>query len=738
MANNNMSLSGVINKVVFTAPNGFKILSVTPLGTKDKITCVGNSDMELHAGLTIVVSGKKEMSKYGEQLKFENIQIRIPENGSGMVVFLASGLFDGIGERKAQAIVDKFGDDLPRIIEESPSELAKVRGVSEEMATGISQTWKLHQGMKEIYEFLSNANVTTKTCQKIYEEYKEDSVRIINANTYVLALDIEGFGFIKSDSIALGLGYRREDPRRIDASLNYVLMDNADRNGHLFMKEDGLIDEAQKLLGFAQPDHIISRLNFLLSDKNLTETKLTYKEIDGDRCYYYEKYALLEEAVCQAINNLKNLKTDYVYDLALKETLSELQEEGVTLSGEQILAVRGALENRLFIISGRPGTGKTTILKCITRTLQKMSKGFILNAPTGKAARRISESTKFTATTIHKWVLSNREIWDFGYNQEKISNAPDKTVVLDESSMIDLKLFNLILATSYDNAHFIFLGDARQLPPIGLGDIFRCMIEEESVMSATLGRVFRQAEGSGILDFLTSIEEDKPWLPSLQSLSDLEKDAVLINFKEDIRQQKLIDLFMRYYREGKDVQILTPKREGSVGVETLNRIIQEKINAPSPDKAEKVKGKVTFREGDKVMFTENNKELDVSNGDIGKITKIKDEDKGFSISIVVNGEIVVADSLDSLEHAYAITIHKSQGSEYEIVILCILAEAYFMLNKNLLYTGASRAKKKLLLMGDPKSLKMCIERGEASIRNTDMPNLLKLQEVIKKKKKKRA
>jgi exodeoxyribonuclease V alpha subunit len=738
MAKDNLSFSGVIDKVVFTAPNGFKILSVTPLGTKDKVTCVGNTELELHAGLTIVVSGKKEMSKYGEQLKFENLQVRIPENGSGMVVFLASGLFEGVREKKAKAIVDKFGDELPKIIEESPLELVKVRGITEEIALGIAATWKLHQGMKEIYEFLSNANVTTKTCQKIYEEYKEDAVKIINANAYILALDIDGFGFIKSDSIALGLGYRREDPRRIDAALNYVLMDNADRNGHLFMKEDELITESQKLLGYAQPDHIISRLNFLLSDKNDSKMELVYKEIAGDRCYYYSKYANLEEAVCNAINSLKGLKTDFVYDLALKETLAELQEEGITLSGEQILAVRGALENRIFVISGRPGTGKTTILKCITRTLAKMGRGFILTAPTGKASRRISESTSFPAQTIHKFVLSNKELWNFKYVPKRVTKTPDKTLVMDESSMIDLKLFNQILATSFDNAHFIFLGDARQLPPIGLGDIFRCMIEEESVQSAVLGRVFRQAEGSGILDFLTSIEEDKPWLPELKSVDDLEKDAVLINFREEIRQQKLIDLYMRYFREGKDVQILTPKREGQIGVETLNRIIQEKINPASPEKLEIPKGKVVFREGDKVMFTENNKELEVSNGDIGKITRIQHGDKKIKVSIVVNGDIVETDSLDSLEHAYAITIHKSQGSEYEIAILCILSEAYFMLNKNLLYTGASRAKKKLLLMGDYKSLKMCIAKGEASIRNSDIPNLLKVKEEAPKKKRKQA
>ena len=731
------SYSAIINRIVYQSPNGYKVLSITPLGTKEKLTCVGNTDIELHDGLTIVISGKKEKStNYGDQIRFSEIQIRIPENGKAVEVFLASGLFAGIGDKKAKVMVAKFGDDLPEIILNDYEKLATVRGINEVLAKSISDTWKMHQGMKDICEFLSNAHVTSKTCQKIYDEYGADAVRIINDNTYVLALDIDGFGFIKSDSIALGLGYRRDDPRRIDAALNWVLMDNADRNGHLYMKEEEMIDACQKLLGFAQPDQIIARLNFILSDDNNSRMLLVVKEIDGIRCYYYQKYAELEENVCRAINNIKGLKTNYVYDLALTETLKELESEGVTLSGEQVLAVRGAIENRLYVISGRPGTGKTTILKCITKTLDKIRKGFVLAAPTGKASRRISEATKFEATTIHKYVFMNKGAWDFRFDASKIIQDTETTMITDESSMVDLKLCNQILATGHNALHLIFLGDARQLPSIGLADIFRCMIIEESIQSAVLNRVFRQVEGSGILDFLSSIEEDRPYLPELRTIDDLEKDAVMLNFRESVRQQKLIDLYLRYHREGKDVQILSPMREGSMGVNTLNQIIQERLNPASSDKAEAKKGFSTFREGDKVMFTENNKELNVSNGDIGRIIKMDLEKSEYSIS--VNGTSVKAESLDDFEHAYAITIHKSQGSEYEVAILCILSEAYFMLNKNLLYTGASRAKKKLLLMGDPKSLKMCITRGEVSVRNSDISNLLKTQEAKKRNKRKRA
>lgn len=736
MSKENISTSGIIERIIFTAPNGYKVFSMRTLGEGKKLTCQGNDLLDVHAGLTVIVTGKMEDSKYGKQLKVSDLQIRLPENSASLYLYLSSGLFEGIGEARAKSIIKEFGDDTEKVIEEEPEKLTRIKGITKDMAKKISETWYSNKQISELYEFLAGAGVTTNACKKIFEELGEKAVAIINSNAYRLALEVDGFGFIKADQIAQGIGYKLTDIRRIDAGINWILKDHSDQNGHLYLREDSLIKQTQKLLGYKDADKIIERLNVILSDNAPKEMKLAYKEINGERCYYFAKYLELEEELCRAINDLKSLKTDYVYDLSLTKSLKKLEKDGVILSGEQQLAVRGALENRLFVISGRPGTGKTTILKCLVNTLEDIGMDVYLTAPTGKASRRISESTGFEASTIHSHVFKQKDSWKFKFDSKGISKKPQRVFIVDESSMIDLKLLRLIFASEFRDSHIVFLGDARQLPPIGLGDIFRCMIEEESIHSMELTRIYRQADGSGILDFLSSIESNDPSLPLLQKIEDLDKDAVMLTFKEDNRQSKIIELYMRYYNLGKDIQILSPKREGSTGVETLNNILREKVNPPNPSKTEIKIGYRLFRVGDKVMFTENQKDSNVSNGDIGIIKRIDLEKRTAVIDL--GTETFTLKELSTLEHAYAITIHKSQGSEYEIVLLCIFSEAYFMLNKNLLYTGSSRAKKKLLLFSDRPSLRMCINRGEVSIRESDMGNLLSAQNKKKKSKKKTA
>lgn len=704
-----MLITGTVGRVIYSGGNGWAVFTMKH--ENDNVTCAGIMP-EVYAGMSVTVVGDfQKTPKYGEQFAFTKYSKRLPESEDAIRKFLSSKYIKGVSAVTAKHITDKFGKDTKKILDESPERLLEIPGISLKKLDTIIECWNKTRYIQRIFEFLAPADVTELVAEKIYEHYKDDAIFLIQENAYRLSLEVDGFGFIKSDKVALGIGYQRADHRRIDSALNYILMTEAENNGDLYLKENALIAGTQRLLGFSTSDEIIRRMNHLLendvkSTKDGFNLRISYRLKDGERYYYYTKFMEYEDYCVNFINKIKFEPSLISYEIALMNSLKKMEEMGVRLSGEQLEAVKGALENRLFVISGGPGTGKTTILKVVGMVLEELGLPFSFMAPTGKASRRITGSTGFDARTIHSNIA-------LCFSEEvKISG----TVVVDEFSMGDLKLiYTLFKLCMAGQIQLLFVGDYRQLPPVGLGDFFNCLVHSLTVKKMVLTNIFRQKEGSGILTFIDSIFTKTPVIDHLRHPDDLQKDAVFIQYKDkSIGLTKLVALYRRLTRDEPDTQIITCKKDGEFGINSVNKAIQQELNPESIVNKTLEIGYKKFRVNDRVIITKNDKERDVSNGDVGVVRRINFEEK--TLEAEVDGKIVTVEKFDELELAYAITVHKSQGSEYAKVIFLVYTESSFMLNLNMLLTGASRGKKGLIIQGEYKALMIAMNKGLQSKR----------------------
>lgn len=724
-----ITIEGTIDYILFPKKgqpqpdNGFAIASLKPSGnkkSKDNISVKG-SIPGIHVGMSVKVSGEWKSDSYGNFLSVRSFEEKEAGSVDGIRNYLASGLVKGIGEATAAKIVDKFGEDTVRIIEEEPERLLEVKGMNEKKQQALVESWREHLGVKKVMIFLKTYNVGNANAARIYKKYGSDSISVLKANPYVLADDVDGIGFITADSISMAMGMDRRNPGRIRSALLYTMNDASERKGHVYHTVPDLMEDVLELLNgsVSAPDEEVTRDDVLQAIRAMKEKKDIISEGDDPERLYVPMFYYAEKNVAQKIALLckeKEKHHDVDFDKLEKQS-------GIAFDDVQKDAISLASTSRFCVITGGPGTGKTTTMKGVIKEATGRGLKVLLAAPTGRASRRLAETTGMGAKTIHR-LLEFFPSGGFGKDDE--NPLTGDLLVVDESSMIDSMLMHCLLKAVPLSMRVVLVGDVDQLPSVGAGNVLRDIIDSGCVPVVRLTRIFRQAQGSLIVSNAHAVNEGRaPALPC--NLTPQGDDFCFVPREETMDVQKdIVTLVSKYipaqfgYRHT-DIQVLSPMRKGPLGTEELNRILQNELN---PSCVAVRYGSVEFRNGDRVMQTKNNYEWDVFNGDIGRVISVDPVVK--SVTVDFDGTVVEAkgDKLASLDLAYACTIHKSQGSEYPVVIVPVSLSHYVMLQRNLLYTAITRAKKRCVLVGDRRAVMTMVGNNVVSKRNSALKEKL--------------
>lgn len=708
------TISGYIERIVFrNEDNGYTVLSIVE--NKAEITCVGNFSY-INEGEYAEFEGYfKVHSEYGEQFVVEKYEIKVPEDAIAIGRYLGSGAIKGVGPALADRIVKRFGEDTFRIIEEEPERLGEVKGISQRMATEIASQLEEKKDMRKAMIFLQQYGIGMQLAIKIYQKYGMDMYNIVKTNPYKLADDIQGVGFKIADEIAMKAGISADSDFRIKSGILYTLTQES-ANGHAYLPVDILQNKTQVLLETLEGD-FEEYIRDLVLDK-----RVVLKDLNGIKAVYHANYYYTELAIAVKLNEL-NIQADVAYDRAISKIKRLEEDTGVELDEMQRQAVVEAAGSGILVITGGPGTGKTTTINMIIKFFEEEGMEILLGAPTGRAAKRMTETTGREALTIHRLLEVNGGPSEtdlsantrFGRTEENPLEAD--VVIIDEMSMVDMFLMYALLKAIPVGTRLILVGDVNQLPSVGPGNVLRDIIESERFNVVKLNKIFRQAAVSDIVVNAHMINQGKPI-----ALDNKSKDFLLVKRNEanaiiNATITLVKDKLPRYVNAGMlDVQVMSPMRKGVLGVENLNTILQQFLNPPAASKEEKEYGGGVFRQGDKIMQIKNNYQTEweyrgvngvvvergmgVFNGDIGIIRQINTYTEMLEVEFD-DGKFVIYSfkQLDELELAYAVTIHKSQGSEYPAVVIPLLSGPRQLMNRNLLYTGVTRAKKCVCLVG---------------------------------------
>ena len=708
-----------INSIIFTNKiTGYAVLSASEKTGKHYgklFTLVFKSGMiDPKTGYDLIVSGDWIIDKtYGKQFLANNYTEVKPTDSDGIVSYLSCGLFKGIGEKFARKIVDVFGEETINIIENEPEKLSEVKGLGKKKVESLVEGFKEHKNIQEIIMFFTQYGITTNMIMKIYKEYGADTLQIVKENPYRLCYDIDGIGFKRTDDVALKIGVDKYDENRIASCLDYVLTE-AGESGHTFMFKDSLVEEAKMLLDI-EDEYIIKQIDFMLKYDEL-------KTINGNEIFSKSMYYAEKNVADKLIRLVEN--KPYVSE-TIPKTVKEIEEEiGIEYNEDQKQAIWTAINSNVMVLTGGPGTGKTTALLGIIKTLKSMDLTIACAAPTGRAAKRMSEVTGLGAKTIHRLLEYNPQC---GYQRNENNPLLQDVIIVDEVSMVNILLMNNLLKAVKPNSKLILVGDENQLPAIGPGNVLHDIIESEAIPVVTLKEIFRQAEGSRIITNAHNIINNKPII-----VNNSEKGTDFFFIQEEnpdavdslIQQLVSMRLPKTYGLKPTDIQVLSPRRKDVLcSANDLNQILQRTLNT---SEVSLQTGNTTFKLGDKVMQIKNNYEKDVFNGDVGFITAIDNDEKLITVEyddgFMVNYD---ATEFDELVLAYASTIHKSQGSEYPIVVIPLLMSFSIMLKRNLIYTGITRAKNICIIVGDRKALARAIRDTTIEKRNTMLEDWLK-------------
>ncbi|CAN5868712.1 ATP-dependent RecD-like DNA helicase [soil metagenome] len=713
------TLRGLVERVTFhTEESGYCVLKVKPEKGGELVTVLGHAPRVV-AGENIEATGEwVQNADYGRQLKADAIKLSRPSSIEGLTRYLGSGLIDGIGPKYAQRVVEKFGEDVFEIIENYSARLEEVEGVGKKRRLEIRESWMKQKALHEIMIFLHQRGISTSRALRIYKTYGEEAVAVLQKNPYQLAIDIHGVGFKTADEIAGQMGIAKDAPQRIRAGLLYGL-EKASESGHVCLPETMLVEEAEKVL----------QVSVALIDTELKAMLhagvLIRQQVDGKEMIYLPLLLKAERSIAARLHLLLQMPVSYPameIDKAIawaeKETKRELAES-------QRRAVREALQERVLIITGGPGVGKTTIVNTILTVLGAKKVQAVLAAPTGRAAQRLGESTGLEAKTLHRLLEYQSEgVW--GRNEHK--RLEGDLFVIDECSMVDVSLMAQLLKSLPDNAHLLLVGDADQLPSVGPGSVLQDLIASGKVPCVKLTEVFRQAAQSRIITAAHAINQGL--LPELKPARDADFFFLERNSTEDIQQtiaQLLKERLPAKYDFDpvSDIQVLCPMNRQALGTIAFNALLQETLNPPSEMKFEVERFNQTFRVGDKVIQNRNNYDKEVFNGDIGHISSI--ETDPVSVLVRFDAKRLVryeTGELDELQLAYAITIHKSQGSELPCVIIPLSMAHFIMLERNLIYTGVTRGKKLVIIVGESKALSLAVQKTGARQRWTGLRDWL--------------
>lgn len=715
-------LAGYVEHIIYrNADNGYTVLNL--VSGEEEITCVGIFSA-IAEGENIEAFGDyTDHPTYGQQFKVERFEEKAPEDRESIERYLGSGAIKGIGLALAARIVRRFKEDTFRIIEEEPERLAEIKGISDRKAMEIASQVNEKRDLRQAMIFLQQYGITMNLAVKVYQAYGQEVYRIIKENPFQLADDMEGVGFHTADEIAARVGIRMDSDFRMKSGILYVLL-QASGEGHTYLPQEELSRRAARLLEVPE-EQIENQYMDLAIERKIIQKQME-KEVFGTQIYASSYYYI--EA--NASTMLKQLNVRYdIPDIEIEQRIRNIEKQtGMALDEQQVVAVKEAVQNGLLVITGGPGTGKTTTINTIIKYFEAEGMDIFLGAPTGRAAKRMSETTGFEARTIHRMLELNGGM-DGGTGFERNEQNPLETdvIIIDEMSMVDITLMNSLLKAVAIGTRLILVGDVNQLPSVGPGSVLKDIIQSHACNVVMLTKIFRQASTSDIIVNAHKINHGEEVTLDNKSMDFFflkRYDAdVIINVVLQLIKQKLPKFVDAAPYE---IQVLTPMRKGLLGVERLNGILQKYLNPPDKHKAEKEYGDILFREGDKVMQTKNNyqlpweirskyglsidKGMGVFNGDMGVIHEIHE----FAETLTVEfdeGRMVEYPFklLDELELSYAITIHKSQGSEYPAVVIPLLSGPSMLMNRNLLYTAVTRARKCVTLVGNDAAFREMIQ-----------------------------
>ncbi len=733
---------GYIEHIKFRNPdNGYTIFTLSMAGDEEELTCVGSFPV-ISEGEYVAVEGNMTVhSLYGEQMQVTGFTVSIPKDSLSMERYLGSGAIKGIGLTMASRIVRKFGDATFRIIEREPERLAEIKGISERMARDIYAQFKEKQGMREAMMYLQRYSITGALAVKIYKQYGAEMRNVLESDPYRLTEDISGVGFKTADIIAMSMGIQADSENRIRAGILYALQ-LAAQYGHVYLPEPELYRYCIELLGvpFELLEHIVAELT--IDRKLIVKVKETADGGEERQVYAAVSY-FTELGVARMLHDL-NFRDD-ISDQAVARQLTKIEDNlDIELDDIQRRAVFEAARSGVFVLTGGPGTGKTTTINAIISLFESRGLHILLAAPTGRAAKRMTEATGREARTIHRLLEVSRmgdENGEFrrGMFQRNEDNPLEADVVIiDEMSMVDIYLMNALLHAVPVGTRLILVGDSNQLPSVGPGNVLRDILASGAFPIVCLTKIFRQAEESDIIVNAHRINNGEEI-----RLDNKSKDFFMMRRSDPqviIREvcQLVRDKLPKYVKTtAAEIQVLTPMRKGELGVENLNRVLQEYINPPEEGRQEYETRGVCFREGDKVMQIKNNYQMEwevrgvrgtikdagtgIYNGDIGIIKSINRFAEEMEIQFD-DGRTVQYPfgSLEDLEHAYAVTIHKSQGSEYPAVVLPILSGPRMLLSRNLLYTAVTRAVSCVTIVGSEEMVRHMIKNANEQKRYTGL------------------
>lgn len=729
-----MQIKGYVEKIIYTnSDNGHTILDVSLTSDEikrlqgecpdyaddidEEMVCVGTLHL-INAGEYVVFNGDFTIHQtYGLQFKVTSYEESRPEDMDSIERYLGSGAIKGVGPALAARIVRHFKMDTFRVIEENPEELSQVKGISNRMAMEIADQVAEKKGMRNAMLFLGKLGIGMNLAVKIYKEYGEKVYEIIENNPYKLADDMEGVGFKIADEIARNSGMELDSPFRIKSGILYALS-AAVSAGHTYYPMDALIEEAGRLLGvfISEPEEILTDL--------MIDRKVMVRDVDGIKAVYLYSVYHTELAIAHRLFALKfeDMPDEKIFD---KDLHSIEKEENITLESMQREAVRASAGSGIVVITGGPGTGKTTTINTIIRYFERKGMDIMLAAPTGRAAKRMTEATGHEAQTIHRMLelsgILSDEISNASFERNETNPLETDVVIIDEMSMVDIFLMNSLLKAIADGTRLILVGDANQLPSVGPGNVLKDIIASGCFNTVRLAKIFRQEEAGDIVVNAHKINEGE-----LFEIGPSSKDFPFIR-RADANAiinalVTLVKVKLPAYTDcsPNDVQVLTPTRKGSLGVERLNTVLQQFLNPPSNSKVEKEIGNIIFREGDKVMQIKNNYKIPweirgrngipietgmgVFNGDMGIVDNINLYLSEMTVRFDEERYVTYTfKETDELEHAYAVTVHKSQGSEYPAVVLPLLDGPRMLMNRNILYTAVTRARKCICIVGSEQT-----------------------------------
>lgn len=744
-------LRGVVERLTYVGEDGYTVLRLKAAGYIDLVTVVGHLP-DVNPGESLRLEGQwVRHARYGRQFKVERCEQVLPATLEGIKRYLGSGLIKGIGPVTAGRIVQRFGLDTLQVLDDEPGRLREALGVGPKRAALIARAWEEQKAIKEVMLFLQSHGVTTNLAVKIYKTYGDEALDVVQRDPYRLAKDIWGVGFKTADKLAQDLGLPRDAPSRIQAGVAHTLSQLADE-GHVYAPEEQLVSEASQLLD-VQPEQVTQAVDVLDAEEQVKREALVYERssvspngnrgdsaVREERAVYLAPFYFGEVGVSNRLRLLVETPKTHLHRFRqVRDWDSYLDQltwaDGITLANQQRAAVRTALTNKVTVLTGGPGTGKTTTMRAVISALERMGCRYALAAPTGRAAKRLSEATGRPAKTVHR-LLGYKPTEGFKFNDE--NPLPADMVIVDEASMLDLLLTNHLLKAVEPMAHLLLVGDVDQLPSVGAGDVLRDIIAsaeasgearqtarsptasreaDRTVAVVRLETIFRQAEGSYIIRNSHRINRGQFPIVNkgddffLFTKDDPEQAAALV---VDIVQNRIPRKFG--LDPLNDVQVLCPMHRGAVGVANLNHLLQDALNPPAPNKTQRRLGGRILRTGDKLMQVRNNYDKETFNGDIGRLVGIDLENQTFTVD--VDGRPVCYDwsEADELVHAFAISVHKSQGSEFPAVVMAVMTQHYLMLQRNLLYTGVTRAQQLVVLVGQRRAVGIAVRNNRVAQR----------------------